>query len=84
MLMPLGPPEFVTFCNGGGRKDKVRPGDILGALTGEAGTDGKAVSKITVIDYASYVAIVRDQASNALSRLLHGKIKGRKFKAMRL
>lgn len=81
---PLQPPEFVTLCIGGGRKDKVRPGDILGALTGEAGIDGKAVGKITVTDYSAYVAIARNQADKALGRLLNGKIKGRKFKARRL
>lgn len=80
----MPPPPFVTLCIAGGRKDKVRPGDILGALTGDAGIDGKAVGKINVMDYAAYVAIERDQADKALGRLLNGKIKGRKFKVRRL
>ena len=71
---------YVTLCIAGGRKEKVRPGDILGALTGEAGIDGKCVGKITVMDYAAYVAIERSVADKALGRLLNGKIKGRKFK----
>lgn len=81
---PLPAPAFITLCIQGGRKDKVRPGDILGALTGEAGIDASAVGKITVTDYASYVAITRKAADSALSRLASGKIKGRKFKVRKL
>jgi len=81
-VMPA--PAFVTLCIAGGRKEKVRPGDILGALTGDAGIDGKAVGKITVMDYAAYVAIERSVADKALGRLLNGKIKGRKFKVRTL
>jgi ATP-dependent RNA helicase DbpA len=80
--MPL--PAYSTLCIAGGRRDKVRPGDILGALTGEAGIAGSAVGKITVLDYASFVAIERGIAEQALGRLLNGKIKGRKFKVRRL
>lgn len=74
-------PAMVTLCIFGGRKQKVRPGDILGALTGEAGIQGKSVGKIDVTDFSSYVAIEREHAKDALQRLLDGKIKGRKFKA---
>jgi ATP-independent RNA helicase DbpA len=81
-VMPT--PAFVTLCIAGGRKEKVRPGDILGALTGDAGIDGKAVGKITVMDYAAYVAIERSVADKALGRLRGGKIKGRKFKVRKL
>jgi len=81
-MMPL--PAFVTLCIAGGRKQKVRPGDILGALTGEAGIDGSAVGKITVMDYAAYVAIERGVVDKALGRLLNGRIKGRKFKVRKL
>jgi ATP-independent RNA helicase DbpA len=77
-------PPFVTLAIAGGRKEKVRAGDILGALTGEAGIDGKAVGKITVTEYTAYVAIAREAADQALGRLLNGKIKGRKFKVRKL
>ena len=77
-------PAYVTLCISGGRKEKVRPGDILGALTGDAGIEGSAVGKITVMDYAAYVAIERGVADKALGRLLNGKIKGRKFKVRKL
>jgi ATP-independent RNA helicase DbpA len=80
----LSLPAFVTLCISAGRKEKVRAGDILGALTGDAGIDGKAVGKITVTDYSTYVAIARNEADKALGRLLNGKIKGRKFKVRKL
>ncbi|MEZ7943657.1 MAG: DbpA RNA binding domain-containing protein, partial [Halioglobus sp.] len=80
----LPQPAFATLCIHGGRKEKVRAGDVLGALTGEAGIDGKAVGKITVTEYSTYVAIARPQADRALGRLLNGKIKGRKFKVRKL
>ncbi|MCL6415709.1 ATP-dependent RNA helicase DbpA [Aestuariirhabdus sp. Z084] len=72
--------SMVTLCISGGRKDKVRPGDILGALTGEAGIAGDLVGKINILDHVAFVAIKRDTANQALGRLINGKIKGRKFK----
>jgi ATP-independent RNA helicase DbpA len=77
-------PAFITLCISAGRKEKVRPGDILGALTGDAGINGKAVGKITVTDYAAYVAVESAVADTALDRLINGKIKGRKFKVRKL
>jgi len=81
---PIAAPAFVTLCIAGGRKQKVRPGDILGALTGAAGIDGKAVGKIDVMDYAAYVAVKRGVADRALGCLINGKIKGRRFKVRKL
>lgn len=81
---PLPPASFVTLCIAGGRKEKVRPGDILGALTGDVGIDGKAVGNITIMDHTAYVAVDRSVANKALGQLLNGKIKGRKFKVRRL
>jgi ATP-independent RNA helicase DbpA len=69
-----------TLCIDAGRQDKLRPGDILGALTGDAGIAGSAVGKIGVFATRSYVAIRREDASIALKRLLAGKIKGRNFR----
>ena len=63
-----------------GRKDKLRPGDILGALTGEAGLAAEAIGKIDVYATRAYVAIRRDLAGKALQRLREGRIKGRKFR----
>jgi len=80
----LPPPAYITLCIAGGRKDKVRPGDILGALTGDAGIAGSAVGKIDIMDRAAYVAIETAAAQKALARLRNGKIKGRKFKVRAL
>jgi ATP-independent RNA helicase DbpA len=78
-LEPLRPP-MITLQILGGRKDKIRPGDILGALTGDVGLDAKLVGKINVGDYTTHVAIARSHADEALKRLDAGKIKGRKVK----
>ena len=69
----------VTLVLEGGKKDKMRPGDILGALTGEAGIEGKYVGKIDIYDRQSYVAIERSMFKKAYSHLKNGKIKGRTF-----
>ncbi len=67
-----------------GRKQKLRPGDILGALTGDAGIPGEAVGKIDIYDGQSYVAIARDMVEKARIRLNDGKIKGRSYPVWRL
>ncbi len=69
-----------TLAVAGGRKDKLRPGDLLGALTGDAGLPGDAIGKISISDFQALVAIRREQAKQALQRLSDGKIKGRRFK----
>lgn len=69
--------EMMTLSIDGGRKAKVRPGDILGALTGSAGLTAAEVGKIAIFDTQAYVAIRRKSAKNALERLRNGKIKGK-------
>jgi ATP-dependent RNA helicase DbpA len=78
------PAATVTLRIDAGRNDKLRPGDIVGALTGDAGLPAAAVGKIDVFATRSYVAIERRVASKALSQLQSGKIKGRKFRVSRL
>ncbi|KEI70187.1 ATP-dependent RNA helicase DbpA [Endozoicomonas elysicola] len=78
------PAPMVTLAIDGGRKHKVRPGDILGALTGDAGIAGDQVGKINIFDFVAYVAVKRESARSALNRLEQGRIKGRKFKVRRL
>lgn len=72
-------PQFRTLCIAGGRKEKVRRGDILGALTGDAGIPGQAVGKIDLADHQAFVAVSTDYADKALARLGSGRIKGRKI-----
>src|SRR5690606_42002400 len=71
---------MATLRIDAGRTDKLRPGDIVGALTGDAGLHKDAIGKIDVYATRSYVAIVRKQAEQALARLRAGKIKGRRFR----
>ena len=73
-------PTMSTLCIGAGRKDKLRPGDILGALTGDAGIPGTQVGKIAIFDFQAYVAVERTVAMQALQRLNDGKIKGRSLR----
>ena len=77
-------PPMVSLCISGGRKDKVRAGDILGALTSTTNIPGKKIGKINSFDYFSYVAVERVIAKQALKILTEGKIKGRKFKVRKI
>ena len=77
-------PKYVTLYISGGRKDKVRRGDVLGAITRGAGVDGKHIGKIDVVEHSTYVAVEPDYVHQVVSRLNQGKIKGRKFKVGRL
>ena len=80
---PLQPP-MITLCIAAGRKDKLRPGDILGALTGDAGLAGSQVGKIALFDFQAFVAVERGVARQALKRLSEGKIKGRSLRVRTL
>ncbi|ABO56885.1 ATP-dependent RNA helicase DbpA [Burkholderia vietnamiensis] len=73
-------PPMETLQILGGRKDKIRPGDVLGALTGDAGFDGKQIGKINVTEFSTYVAIECGVARDALRKLNAGKIKGKRVK----
>jgi len=77
-------PPMVTLQILGGRKDKIRPGDVLGALTGEAGFTREQIGKITVTDQSTYVAVARDIARDAVRKLAAGKVKGKAVKVRAL
>jgi len=72
-------PEFITLVIEGGKKDKLRAGDILGALTGDGGLKGSSVGKIDIYDRQAYVAIENRFAEQARKSLNSGKIKNKKF-----
>ncbi len=76
---PLRPP-MATLQIVGGRKEKIRAGDVLGALTGEAGFAREQVGKINVNEFSTYVAVDRAIAQQAVQRLNAGRIKGRSVK----
>ena len=77
-------PKMVTVQLDSGRKDKLRPGDILGALTGEAGLIGSQIGKIDIFDMSSYVAIERSALRQAMNYLSEGKVKGRSIRARKV
>jgi ATP-independent RNA helicase DbpA len=84
----VDPAPMMTLVISGGKKDKLRPGDLLGALTGDAGLSKEQVGKINVFEFQTYVAIDRRVAYAAFDRLSQnnplggdfGAIKGRNFK----
>lgn len=81
---PIYKPPMTTLQIDGGKKQKVRPGDILGALTGEDGITGNQVGKIQVFENFAYVAVNRDAAKAALKKLSEGKLKGRSFRVRQI
>jgi ATP-independent RNA helicase DbpA len=76
---PLRPP-MRTLQILGGRKEKIRPGDVLGALTKDLGFEGAQIGKINVNEFSTYVAVAADIAAQAERRLNAGKVKGKSVK----
>ena len=81
---PVFYPPMVTLHIGGGKKQKLRAGDIVGALTGVDGIPGAAIGRIQVGDNWSYVAVANEHGKTAFNKLNEGKLKGRSFKVRRL
>ena len=77
-------PEMITLNIDGGKKDKLRAGDILGALTKDAGIPGEKIGKIDIFDFAAYVAVDKSFAQKALKQLQTKPLKGRQFRARKL
>jgi ATP-dependent RNA helicase DbpA len=82
-LKPMGSgpllAPMVTLHIQGGRKEKIRPGDVLGALTADLGYTREQVGKINVNEWSTYIAVDRDIAQQVVSRL--SRIKGKSVKA---
>ncbi len=77
---PLVPP-MATVQIIGGRKEKIRAGDVLGALTGDMGYVREQVGKINVNEFSTYVAVARAIAPQVVQRLNSGRVKGKSVKA---
>ncbi|GAB3195849.1 ATP-dependent RNA helicase DbpA [Pontibacter aydingkolensis] len=71
---------FATLYISGGRKDKISPRDIVGALIAEAGLKAEQIGKIEVQDRMSFVAVPEAQSKSIAAKLSEGRIKGRKYK----
>ena len=73
-------PPMQTIQILGGRKEKIRPGDVLGALTKDLGFAGAQIGKINVNEFSTYVAVERGIAQDVLRKLSAAKVKGRSVK----
>jgi ATP-dependent RNA helicase DbpA len=80
----LQPASMKTLVIDAGRQDKLRPGDILGALTGVGGLQATQIGKIDVFATRSYVAVLSSALDTVINRLRAGKIKGRSFRTRKL
>ncbi len=71
---------MVTLQIGGGKKQKIRPGDIVGALTGAGGVSGDDIGKIAIFDNTAFVAVKRKVSSHAIEKLGTGRLKGKQYR----
>lgn len=60
-----------------GKKDKIKPGDILGAIAGESGMPGRLVGAIDMFDKYTFVEVPREYGKEVLNAMKHAKIKGK-------
>ena len=60
-----------------GKKNKAKPGDIVGAIAGESGIPGKLIGTIDMFDKYTFVEVPREYARDVLNAMNHTKIKGK-------
>jgi len=60
-----------------GKKQKIKPGDILGAIAGETGMPGKLIGTIDMYDKYTFVEVPREHASDVIQTMKSAKIKGK-------
>jgi len=77
---PIKKPTMTTLKIDGGKKQKLRPGDIVGGLTGKDGIPGDKIGKIMVSSNWSYVAVESALVKPALKKIQNDKLKGRTFR----
>jgi ATP-independent RNA helicase DbpA len=75
------PPAMITIAIQGGRQDRLRPGDIVGALTTGVGIAATDIGQIAVNERISFVAVVAAVAKRALDGLAAGRIKNKRFRS---
>ncbi len=75
-------PEMATIYIRGGKRDKLRAGDIVGAIVGEAKIDSNEIGDISVTKRRTYVAVKSELVKHVLTSLRNGKIKNRRFKSV--
>lgn len=70
-------PGMVRLFVNIGKKNKARPGDILGAIAGESGIPGKLIGSIDMYDKYTFVEVPREYAKEVLHAMQNAKIKGK-------
>ncbi|MBN2647382.1 MAG: ATP-dependent RNA helicase DbpA [Thiotrichales bacterium] len=80
LFQPIIKAPMVTLQIEGGKKQKIRAGDILGALTGEGGIAGDQVGKIQITDIRAFVAVTKAASKQALQKLGQGTLKGKRIR----
>ena len=75
---------MVTLQIDGGKKNKLRPGDILGGLTSNPAISGNQIGKIKVQATSAFVAVEKGIAKQALKTISEGKMKGRTFRVRKI
>jgi ATP-dependent RNA helicase DbpA len=78
------PSTMATLKINGGKSQKVRPGDIVGALTAAGGVNAVDIGDIHIFDRRAYVAVSKKVIHIALKKLNDGKLKGRSFRVCRV
>jgi ATP-independent RNA helicase DbpA len=80
----LSQPLMQTLQIDGGKKHKLRPGDIVGALTSTKSIAFADIGKIQMLDTVAFVAVSNNVAKQALALLNDGNMKGKKYRVWRL
>ncbi|KKO44426.1 DEAD/DEAH box helicase [Arsukibacterium ikkense] len=80
----LPEPAMQTLQIDGGKKHKLRPADIVGALTSNNSIAFADIGKIQLLDTVAFVAVSRNVAKQALTLLNEGRMKGKKYRVWRL
>jgi ATP-dependent RNA helicase DeaD len=78
---PPAAPAWAKLFVGVGERDGLRPGDLLGAITGEAGVDGRSVGRIEIRESHSLVEVHDDVARKVIKALNGTTLKGRAVRA---
>ena len=73
----------VRIFVGAGRRDKVRPNDLVGAVTGETSLRGNQIGRIDVRDKFSLVEVPAGAADEVVAKLRKGSVRGRQVTVRR-
>ncbi len=70
-------PNMTRLSVSIGRRDYVRPGDLVGAIAGESGIPGSSIGSIDIFDKHTFVDVPNDVANRVIQAMDGNNIKGR-------